>query len=1188
MKKSLYLCALLSLFAFGCTDDSANQSAGDKAVCGDEAIGGDEVCDDGNTADGDGCSKDCLTVEDGWKCPNTGGQCTPKPVCGDKKVGDGEACDDGNTKGGDGCSADCKTVEDGWNCPKSGGQCTEKSGCGNGIVADGEACDDGNTNNGDGCTADCKAVEDGWICPKEGGACKKEPACGDGNLDDGEACDDGNTKGDDGCSADCKTIDEAYQCDKPGYDCKKITCGDAELDEGEDCDEGEDNADYGMGFCSTSCHPAHYCGDKRLDKVDTENGEECDEGEDTSSQYNGCSVDCKRVNYCGDGVIQPSNEQCDDGDTTDGDGCSSTCKLEANFTCVTKEGKSYCSPILCGNGVLDENEECDDGNRDADVVDGCSMICLVDKGWQCPTGESGKSECVKTCGNGTLEESAGEKCDDGNTADGDGCSSLCVIEPGYMCNGTKCFARACGDGIIAGSEACDDGNTTDGDGCSKFCLREPGWHCDKAGEKCAKDVCGDGIVSGDETCDEGHTEHPEYKTDGCVDCRVQMGWKCETPGASCTAAVCGNGILEGAETCEEENAECCVGCKIQPFCLCDTDGKNCTKGYCGNGILEAGEECDDGKKEAGDGCSPECTVEAIFSCADGKCKATCGDGLTLWEAGEECDDGNLTNGDGCSSDCKVESGYSCTKFDGPAPSVLNLPITYRDFRAYTYQGVNNYATYTPVTGTGRGFFTKDEIDNLAPECFSNTVYRKRNFPGVGTPIPDFQGNGCYSWNRCANVIYPELNEYGRPVLRPSSEMTKHADANSNFDNAESCAQLYTCPEVFDYWYKDSRMSVTVKTTLPLSSIGNGRYQYKNGSFWPLANLGFNDPNAASLYDVRDTKSGLFTSEFQSYFKYNGDEELTFEGDDDVWVFFNGHLALEFAGIHGTWGQTIKLTKERAAQFHMYSNGIYSLQMFHAERCQGGSGYTLTLSGFINMGTSTCETKCGDGIVRGNEECDFEGDHSDVNLQKKYGCSADCKKQPSCGNDILEAGEQCDVKEDWCVGCINSYCGNGQFDEDFEQCDLSAPESDKNHHTGCQSTCRFAGCGDGIIQDKEECDDSNLNDDDMCTSKCTLPYCGDGIVSPAIGEVCDDGVNDGSYGGCGFGCTYPAPKCGDGIVDKLSGEECDDGNGNKGGYGGCLNCKLDIRCGDGILQQEYEQCDPGIDSSCTTSCTFPIY
>ena len=71
--------------------------------------------------------------------------------------------------------------------------------------------------------------------------------------------------------------------------------------------------------------------------------------------------------------------------------------------------------------------------------------------------------------------------------------------------------------------------------------------------------------------------------------------------------------------------------------------------------------------------------------------------------------------------------------------MLNLPITYRDFRAYTYQGVNNYATYTPVTGTGRGFFTKDEIDHLAPECFSNTVYRKRNFPGVGRAMDAIRG-----------------------------------------------------------------------------------------------------------------------------------------------------------------------------------------------------------------------------------------------------------------------------------------------------------------------------------------------------------------------------------------------------------------------------------------------------------------
>jgi cysteine-rich repeat protein len=49
-------------------------------------------------------------------------------------------------------------------------------------------------------------------------------------------------------------------------------------------------------------------------------------------------------------------------------------------------------------------------------------------------------------------------------------------------------------------------------------------------------------------------------------------------------------------------------------------------------------------------------------------------------------------------------------------------------------------------------------------------------------------------------------------------------------------------------------------------------------------------------------------------------------------------------------------------------------------------------------------------------------------------------------------------------------------------------------------------------------------------------CGDGIVTPD--EACDDGKNDGSYGGCNPDCSRAA-ACGDGHKDE--GEGCDDGN-----------------------------------------------
>ena len=88
---------------------------------------------------------------------------------------------------------------------------------------------------------------------------------------------------------------------------------------------------------------------------------------------------------CGDGETAGA-EACDDGNTDDGDGCSSTCSIEAGFTC---SGESACSLYVCswitGNEVCgdcyilgaerDDVNFCDDGNTDDN--DGCSSTCSV-------------------------------------------------------------------------------------------------------------------------------------------------------------------------------------------------------------------------------------------------------------------------------------------------------------------------------------------------------------------------------------------------------------------------------------------------------------------------------------------------------------------------------------------------------------------------------------------------------------------------------------------------------------------------------------------------------------------------------------------------------------------------------------------------------------------------------------------
>lgn len=169
---------------------------------------------------------------------------------------------------------------------------------------------------------------------------------------------------------------------------------------------------------------------------------------------------------CGNGVLT-EDEACDDGNALDADGCSASCqRVEPGFSCPTPG--QPCIPFArCGDGVQVPPELCDDGNRSAG--DGCSPTCKVEVGFKC---EGTPSVCTATtCGDNVLE--GAESCEDGNQVPFDGCGSNCQAEPD--CSKGSCDS-GCGDGLVL-DEECDDGNNLDGDGCSATCEIEPGYTC---------------------------------------------------------------------------------------------------------------------------------------------------------------------------------------------------------------------------------------------------------------------------------------------------------------------------------------------------------------------------------------------------------------------------------------------------------------------------------------------------------------------------------------------------------------------------------------------------------------------------------------------------------------------------------------------------------------------------------------
>lgn len=402
--------------------------------------------------------------------------------------------------------------------------------------------------------------------------------CGDGDVDEffGELCDAGADNDVDTCTGNIPWSETGILCEYCGtiivdelpVICMPIgvmgpRCGDGNIDApNETCEVGDsefciNSLGYeGLKFCDENlcvfgnCQSQFFCGDGLLQEPPEECDDGCIGGKDDGEcdvfpleNGDGCEADCTIipiVPVCGDGV-QEGDEECDDGEgnsDTEPDACRTDCTLP-----------------ICGDGVADigQGEQCDDG-QDGDQDDGCTDSCLFpfcSDGWCQPisNGESGGcgGSCQADCGF-CIPPPPPPPCTP------DGCNGLC--DPGCShAQDPDCgtIIEQCGDGCFQETETCLDVSPA----CGNFQAQEnePLDYCsDTYDNDC------DGPIDGlDDECMEGF--HSECSNFSCVEVEGDGLDECDVDDeTSCTYSACdGDSCVEFPgpdESSCSSNAQC--------------------------------------------------------------------------------------------------------------------------------------------------------------------------------------------------------------------------------------------------------------------------------------------------------------------------------------------------------------------------------------------------------------------------------------------------------------------------------------------------------------------------------------------------------------------------------------------------------------------------------------------------------
>jgi fibro-slime domain-containing protein len=191
-------------------------------------------------------------------------------------------------------------------------------------------------------------------------------------------------------------------------------------------------------------------------------------------------------------------------------------------------------------------------------------------------------------------------------------------------------------------------------------------------------------------------------------------------------------------------------------------------------------------------------------------------------------------------------------------------------------------------------------------------------------------------NRCSN---DQISKWFRPSGAPGSVFSPLSGKWSGLVNYNGKIGEFTGPSFVP---ADEFANVVIYDSLPflLQDSSTGTYgfartnQSPGGGFFWLDGRGFGAEPAGSTHNY------YYTMELHKEFLYVGGEHFSFRGDDDVWVFINGKLALDLGGMQSETKRALQLDAI-ASEFGLVKGQNYMFDFFYTERHEPQSNCQIT-------------------------------------------------------------------------------------------------------------------------------------------------------------------------------------------------------------------------------------------------------